>query len=191
MNILVTGGLGVVGSWVVRQLLQAGHRPIIFARHLDTSLVPDIVGKLDIVIGDVLDIASIIRVLKEYRIKIVAHIAGLTGRVAQRNPLMGFSINAGGTVNILEAARIMEVERIVFTSSRWALAPILGDHGYPIYKPVDETYAAYPAAPTTVYAVAKVASELMGNVYSEQYGLDFIALRFAQVFTPGKPCRHR
>jgi len=186
MNILVTGGLGVIGSWVARQLVQEGHRPILFARTLNTSLIPDITGKVDIVVGDILDIPSIIRVLKEYRIKIVAHAAGLMSNVAQLNPMVGFSVNAVGTVNVLEAARIMEVERVVFTSSKHALAPIVGDHGYPTYKPVDETYAAYPAAPTTVYGVAKVASELMGNAYSEQYGFDFVALRFATIFMPGK-----
>jgi UDP-glucose 4-epimerase len=186
MNILVTGGLGVVGSWVSRRLVHEGHRPIIFARHLTTSLIPDIIDKVDIVMGDISDIPSIIRVLKEYRIKTVVHLAALMGRAAQFNPLVGFSINAGGTVNVLEAARIMEVERVVFTSSKLALSPIIGDHSYPTYKPVDETYGAYPAAPTTVYGIAKVASELMGNTYSEQYGFEFVALRFAQVFGPGK-----
>ncbi len=186
MNILVTGGLGAIGSWVTRQLLQEGHRPIVFTLDPNTFRVPDIAGKLDIVIGDVLDIPSIIRVLKEYRIKRVAHLAALSGGAAQINPMVGFSVNAAGTVNVLEAARIMEVERVVFTSSKWALAPCLGDHGYPTYKPLDETCGAYPAIPTTVYAVTKVASELMGNAYSEQYGFEFIALRFAQVVAPGK-----
>ncbi len=186
MNILVTGGLGSAGSWVARQLVQEGHRPIIFTRHLNTSLIPDLTDKLDIVTGDILDIPGILRVLKDYRIKIAVHLAALSNRVAQLNPVVGFNVNAVGTVNVLEAARIMEVDRVVFTSSKWVLPPCLGDHGYPTYRPLDETYAAYPAAPTTVYGAAKVASELMGKVYSELYGFDFIALRFAQVIGPGK-----
>lgn len=186
MNVMITGGLGVIGSWVARQLLQEGHRPLLFDRYHDTSLVADISSNIEICLGDIQDIAAILRVLKKYRIQIIAHVAGLTGRSAQNDPHAGFSVNAVGTVNILEAARIMDVERVVFTSSRWAVSPVAGDHGYPAYKPVDETHHAYPASPTTVYAAAKVASELMGNVYSEQYGLSFIALRFGQIFTPGK-----
>ncbi len=186
MRVLVTGGLGAAGSWIVRQLVHEGHRPVIFARHLNPSLIPDVVSKCDLVVGDVLDLASLIRALKEYGTKIIVHLAALTRGFAQTNPLMGFSVNAGGTVNVLEAARIMEAERVVFTSSKWALSPCTGEHGYPNYKPLAETCQAYPADPTTVYGVAKVSSELMGNAYSELYGFEFIALRFAQVIAPGK-----
>ena len=101
MNILVTGGLGVNGAWVVRQLVEEGHRPIIFENSLDTSLIADIEDKLDIMAGDILDIASVIRVMKDYQIKIVAHLAALMPDAARLDPLTGFRVNALGTARIV------------------------------------------------------------------------------------------
>lgn len=183
MNILVTGGLGINGVWVVRELLHEGHRPIIFENRMDVSLVPDIVDKLDIVAGDILDLASIIRVLKEFKIKRLIHLAGLMPQEAMADPMRGFNVNALGTVNILEAARIMDVERVVFASSKGALGTIRGEYGHPNYKPINEDY---PTGKPTVYCATKVASELMGGVYAQLYGLEFIALRFASIYAPGK-----
>jgi len=190
MNILVTGGLGVNGAWVARQLLDEGHRPIVYENRPDTTLVSDIANKLDIVQGDIMDLASLIRVVKEYKIKLITHLAALMPGAARANPLLGFQINALGTVNILEAARIMEIERVVFTSSKGAYAPIIGEYGYPTYKPIDENYPTYPRGFVTVYGAAKIASELMGINYSDDYGLQFIALRFATIYGVGKSVRH-
>ncbi len=186
MNILVTGGLGLGGSWVSRQLLQKGHSPIIYDNNADTSLIPDIKNEVAMVSGSILDIATIIRVIKQYKIKLIAHLAALMPKNAQSNPLVGFQVNAKGTVSVLEAARIMEVQRVVYTSSKWALSPCVGEHAYPKYLPVDENYPAYPVSPTGVYSAAKVASELMGNAYSDEYYFEFVSLRFASVFGPGK-----
>lgn len=190
MNILVTGGLGVNGAWVTRQLLEEGHRPIVYQRHLDTTLVSDIADKLDIITGDILDLANIIRVLKKYEIKRIIHLAALMPGAARSNPIIGFKTNALGTVNVLEAARIMEIERVVFTSSKGAYAPFAGEYGYPNYKAVDESYPTYPQGPTAVYGASKIDSELMGIVYAEDFGMEFIALRFATIYAPGKSARH-
>ncbi|MBI2958047.1 MAG: NAD-dependent epimerase/dehydratase family protein, partial [Chloroflexi bacterium] len=184
MKVLVTGGLGAHGAWVVRQLVQEGHTPIVFDASGDTSLIPDLAAKVTVVIADIRDVSSIIRVVKEHQIKVIAHLAAMKSPAAQANPRTGFEINAFGTVNILEAARIMEVQRVVYTSSKWAFLPCLGEYGHPTYKKVDETYSTDPAARTSVYAAAKVASEHMGNTYSEQYKFDFVALRFASTFGP-------
>ncbi|MFC1907436.1 NAD-dependent epimerase/dehydratase family protein, partial [Chloroflexota bacterium] len=189
MNILVTGGLGVNGAWITRQLLDEGYRPVIYENRIDTTLVPDIADKLDIVMGDILDIASVIRVLKEYKINCVIHLAALMPGTAQTNQLIGFNVNATGTVNVLEAARIMGIERVVFASSKGVYAPFIGEYGHPTYKPVDEDY---PLGPITmmVYGATKIASEHMGISYSKDYGLEFIALRCGGIYGVGKSARH-
>ena len=64
MNILVTGGLGVNGAWVTRQLLEQGHRPVVFENRLDTMFVADIADKIEVVIGDILDLPAVIRTVK-------------------------------------------------------------------------------------------------------------------------------
>ncbi len=189
MNILVTGGLGVNGAWVTRQLLEQGHRPVVYENRMDTLLVPDIVDKIDIVIGDILDLATVIRTIKEYKIQRICHLAAWMLDTSQANPWLGFQVNAVGTVNILEAARIMDVERVVFTSSIGTFQPITGEHDYPTYKPLNEDYPTKNPT-TTVYGAAKVASELMCFQYNKNYGLDFVVLRFSQIYGVGKKVRH-
>ena len=100
-----------------------------------SSLVRDMADRLNIVLGDISDVTSIIRVLKENKIKRIIHLAALMPEDAEANPVKGFHVNAVGTVNILEAARIMDVERVVFASSKAALATISGEYGYPTYNP--------------------------------------------------------
>ena len=188
MNIMVTGGLGVNGAWVTRQLLEQGHRPIVYENRMDSLLLPDIIDKIDIVIGDIMDLPTLIRTIKEYKIQRICHLAALMPDAAQANPLLGFQVNAMGTLNILEAARIMDVERVVFTSSMSAFSPFIGDYGYPNYMPVNEDYPKYPT--NMVYGATKVASELMCFQYKQNYGLDFVALRFCEVCAIGKKARH-
>jgi UDP-glucose 4-epimerase len=190
MNILVTGGLGVNGAWVIRELFERGHRPVVYESRLDTSLVSDLKDRLDIVTGDILDLPTVIRTIAEYQVTCVVHLAALMPGQARANPMMGFKINAGGTVNLLEACRITGVERMVFASSKAALSPATGEYGYPMYKPIDENFPTCPAGATLVYGTAKVASELMGLSYSEDHGIEFISLRFATIYGPNKSARH-
>jgi UDP-glucose 4-epimerase len=107
---------------------------------------------------------------------------------AQRDPLNGFRVNAFGTVQVLEAARIAGVERVIFTSSRAAYGEIPpGPHSHPTYEPVNEEHACHPVI---VYDVCKVASEGMGLNYQRNFGLQFVALRFGAIYGPGKLARH-
>ena len=191
MNIMVTGGLGVNGAWVTRQLLEQGHTPVVFENRMDATLVPDIIDKIDIVIGDIVDLATVIRAIKEHKVQRICHLAAMLPDAAQTNPMVGFQINALGTLNVLEAARIMEVERVVFISSIGVYAPFTGEYGYPTYKPVNEEYLKYPTSRLHgVYDTAKLASELMCMQYHQNYGLDFVAVRFGRIYGIGKKARH-
>lgn len=188
MNILITGGLGVNGAWVTRGLVERGHEVVVFDNRPDYSLVEDIKNEFKTVRGDVNDLAGLVRAFQEHRIQRVIHMAALMPQSVQGDPLNGFRVNAFGTVQILEAARIAGVERVVFTSSRAAYGEIPpGEFGHPGYRPVDEEH---PVNPYLVYDVCKVASEGMGRNYQNNYGLQFVALRFAAIFGPGKMARH-
>ncbi|MCA1645138.1 MAG: NAD-dependent epimerase/dehydratase family protein [Chloroflexi bacterium] len=188
LNILITGGLGVNGVWVTRKLLARGLRPIIFENRPDLSLVSDIADQFEVVRGDINDVAGLTRVLLDHHVQRVVHMAALMPPDAQRDPLNGFRVNAFGTVQVLEAARIAGVERVVFTSSRAAYGEIPpGPHSHPTYEPVTEDYACHPVI---VYDVCKVASEGMGLNYQRNFGLQFVALRFGAIYGPGKLARH-
>lgn len=188
MNILVTGGLGVNGVWVVRKLLAREHTPVVYDSRLDYSLAADIAGQFEAIQGDILDLARLAGLLRERKIQRLLHLAALMPPDAQRDPLHGFRVNALGTVTVLEAARRAGTERVVFTSSRSAYGEIPpGEHRHPTYKPLPEDH---PCHPRLVYDVTKLASEGMGLNYQRDYGLQFVALRFAAIYGPGKLARH-
>ena len=187
MNILLTGGLGVNGSWVTRKLVERGYRPVVLENRIDTSLVGDeIAGKIELVEADVTDLDALVRIFGKNKIQTVVHMAALIAGI-QTELLQGFEVNATGTVKVLEAASKAGVERVVYTSSRAAYGHIDGPCAHPTYEPITEDH---PRRPFLVYDVCKVASEGMGRNYARMRGLQFIALRFAQIYGPGKLQRH-
>ncbi len=185
--VLVTGGLGVIGAWVTRQLVEQGTKVVTYSRHLDTTLVKDIVGKFDSVIGDILDFAHLTHTIKEYEVERIIHLSVLLPAQAEENPYTGYKINAEGSVNVLEAARLSGVRRVVATSSKAVYAATSGEHAHPTYKPIDEDY---PKAPSTVYGTTKVFMENMCLDYNRIYGLDTIILRFPSPYGIGRQVRH-
>ena len=187
MNILLTGGLGVNGAWVTRKLVERGCRPVVLENRIDTSLVGDgIAGQIELVEADITDLDALLRIFKQYKIQRVVHMAALITGI-QIELLKGFEVNATGTVKVLEAASKAGVERFVYTSSRAAYGHIDGPNAHPTYEPITEDH---PQRPFLVYDVCKVASEGMGRNYARMRGLQFVALRFAQIYGPGKLQRH-
>jgi UDP-glucose 4-epimerase len=187
MKILVTGGLGVNGSWVTRKLVERGYRPVVLENRIDTSLIgKELERQIDIVEGDVTDLGSLTEVFVAHQVQRVVHMAALITGI-QKDLTGGFAVNATGTVNVLEAASRSGVERVIYTSSRSAYGHIDGPNSHPTYVPIKEDH---PQRPYLVYDVCKVAAEGMGRNFARMRGLQFVALRFAQIFGPGKLRRH-
>lgn len=103
-------------------------------------------------------------------------------------PCEAFRVNAFGTVQLLDLACTHGVKRFVFTSSRGVYGELTGDHAHPVYCPVREND---PLRPARVYDVCKVAAEGMGHNYALLHGVEFVALRFATIYGPGKTLRHK
>jgi UDP-glucose 4-epimerase len=103
------------------------------------------------------------------------------------NPPQSIHVNVLGTLNILEAARLTKVQRVVYTSTKGVYGHITGEYGHPTYKPLPEDY---PKNPVRIYESGKLMSEHMGQFYQRTYGLEFVALRFGMTFGPGKMARH-
>lgn len=188
MKVLVTGGLGVNGAWVVRELLQAGHEPVSVDNREDLSLVHDVANEFAHHLGNVLEVDELSALCMRERIDCIAHLAAIVG--ADEDPYLGFSVNAQGTVAVLEAARRAGVRRVVFTSSKAVYGPIRGEYAYPTYQPLPEDHprATFPAM--WVYSASKLLSEEAGRLFGERYGLEFVALRFSTIFGAGKKARH-
>jgi UDP-glucose 4-epimerase len=187
MNVLVTGGLGVNGSWVTTKLVARGLRPVVLENRLDYSLVADDVRRhASFIEGDVTDDAFVRALLREHRIERIIHMAALIVGL-DADPLRAFRVNALATVQLLDAAVAAGVERFVFTSSRAVYGDVTGDAAHPTYRPIDEEH---PVNPVNIYDVCKVAGEGLGGSYARAAGLSFVALRFAQIYGPGKLQRH-
>lgn len=187
MKVLITGGMGVIGAEASRRFVKEGYRPVIFARHRDNNLISDIVDKVDIELGDVTDLPRLMDVIKRNEISHIVHAAAFVGAVSQANPALSINVNVNGTVNVLEAARLFDVKRVVYTSAKGVYGPILGEHGAPRYKPIPEDM---PKNPKRIYDAAKLMSEHLCVYYSDNMGVDAVVLRFATTYGPGKTARH-
>src|SRR6266567_2155387 len=188
MQILITGALGVNGASLLRNLCDRQIHPIVFENRIDLSLVRDLVGRFELVHGDINDLASLVRVLQTHRIERLVHMAALMPPAAEADPFKGFTVNGLGTVSVLEAACLTGVERVVFTSSMSYYGGVTEpEHLHPIYKPVPEDHQPNPRS---VYDITKLASEVMGLNYAHTYGIQFVSLRFANIYGPGKLARH-
>ena len=115
MRVLITGGMGVIGAEASRKFVREGHRPVLYSRHRDESLISDIVDKVDIELGSILDRARLAEVMTSRGVTHVVHTAAYISALSAKHPAESVEINVMGTVNVLEAARAANVERVVCT----------------------------------------------------------------------------
>jgi UDP-glucose 4-epimerase len=187
MRVLVTGGIGVNGAWVTRKLLERGHEPIVLDNRPDFSLLPDLEGAFDLVLGDVRNLDQIEGVLRTKKIERIAHLAAFFSPDMEQLPFAQFSVSAMGTVTMLEAAARAGIDRFVYTSSRGYYGSTPTDVGAPGYLPISEDFRPDP---NNIYNTVKLTCEAMGRQYHRVCGIQFIALRFAGIYGPGKTTRH-
>jgi UDP-glucose 4-epimerase len=187
MKVLITGGMGVIGAETSRKFVKEGHRPVIFARHRDDSLIGDIADKVDVELGDVLDMPRILQAIKQHQVTHIVHAAAFVGAVSAANPALSIQVNVLGLVNILEAARALDVKRVVFTSAKGVYGPVTGEYGSPTCTPMSEDL---PAKPKRIYDSAKFMGENVCAYYNDNMGIETVSLRFASTYGPGKTARH-
>jgi CDP-glucose 4,6-dehydratase len=177
---LVTGASGLVGSWVVRRLLELEADVVCLIRDWtpESDLVrADLIGQTNLVRGDVLDQALLERVLGEYEVDTVIHLAAQTiVGVANRNPTSTFESNIGGTWRLLEACRRSPlVRQIVLASSDKA-------YGEQETLPYTETTALAGRHP---YDVSKSCADLIAQSYAATYGTPVVITRCGNFFGGG------
>lgn len=176
----VTGGSGLVGGWLVEKLLQQGADVIVLLRDwVPQSRLLSFTNleKATIVRGDLSDTRYLERILAEYEVQTVIHLAAQTiVPIANNNPLSTFESNIAGTWNLLEACRhVKSVSSIVVASSDKAYgdAPVL---------PYEETMplrAVYP------YDVSKACADMISLSYAESFDLPVAITRCGNFFGGG------
>ena len=187
MKVLITGGMGVIGAETSRKFVSEGHKPVVYARHRDDRLVGDIADGIDFEAGDILDMPRLLDVIKRHRVTHIVHAAAFVGAVSAQNPALSIQVNVMGTVNVLEAARLFDIQRLVYTSAKGVYGPITGEYGPPHYRPIPEDM---PKNPQRIYDSAKLMSEQAVLYYAANHGVDAAVLRFATTYGPGKTARH-
>lgn len=175
MKVLVTGGGGFIGSHLVEALLEAGHA----VRVLDNfstgkrENLKAFAGRLEIVEGDIRDARSASAAAQGR--EAVCHLAALPSVPRSfRDPFASFSVNAGGTVKVLEAARLSGVRRFVYSSSSSVYGDAEGETKSEDMEP----------RPLSPYAASKLSGESMCRLYRRIHGTETVCLRYFNVFGP-------
>ena len=178
-KILITGGLGFIGSNLVRKLLEHGNIITVV-----DSLIPeyggnlrnlhDIQDKITVSLSDVRDVAAISNLITGH--DYLFNLAGQTSHLdSMHDPITDLDINAKAQLSILEACRKYNPDiRIVFASTRQI-------YGKPNYLPVDEKH---PRHPVDVNGINKIAGEQYHILYQEVYGIASSVLRLTNTYGP-------
>lgn len=156
MNILLTGGLGFIGSHTATVLAQENHQVTLLDNLCNCQIgvlgsLEKILGKRpDFINGDVRDYSLVREVLTNYHIDIVIHFAGLKAvGDSVREPINYYSNNVAGTINLVQAMQDCGLEKLIFSSSATV-------YGEPLYLPCDEDH---PTGPTNPYGRTKLQCE--------------------------------
>lgn len=184
MAVLVTGAGGYIGGHIARTLLEGGEQVVGFdvAPPPSYSVVYPLMGRFPFVLGSVLDLALLLNVIKQHKVDRVLHLAAIMGGARDR-PVETVRVNVEGTVNLLEAGRLIGLRRVVCTSSFSAA----GAAGKDQSRLIPETEYSLPMTDgVPPYPATKLMCEEMTYVYRHEYGVDAAIIRPARVYGPGR-----
>ena len=183
MRILVTGGAGFIGSHLVEKLLAAGHAVVIlddFNDFYDPQIKHANIGGFakDVSIShvDIRDGTAVRNLFHREKVDAIAHLAARAGvRPSIQLPQLYYDTNVSGTLHLLEAARVTEVERFIFASSSSV---------YGASKTVPFSEDEHLKQTLSPYGATKVAAEFVCSTYSHLYQMRVVALRYFTVYGP-------
>ena len=172
--ILVTGGLGFVGSHTVASLLRAGHDVV--ATRYRSGRMPSFLADKKFVIEnvDVTGPHAVIEVARKHKIDSIVHL--VVTPLGQLSPAEDYRLNMSGLINVLEAGRIAGVKRISIASS----SSIYGGVASGPYRE-DMPLRVYGAHPTEAF---KKSFEVLGRHYGDRTGIEVVCLRIGNVWGP-------
>jgi UDP-glucose 4-epimerase len=174
-NVLITGGLGFVGSSLAEDLVEKGYQVVLVSRS-DRKLqnIASIVNKVKLEYGDVTDFNWLGETVLKHKPEVIFHLAGqLTSYESFEKPLYDVDVNSKSTIVLLEAVRKLKTPcRFILGSTFWVVGRSKG-------VPINEET---PCHPLNIYAANRLASEHYCKIYNEVYDMDSLVMRLANTF---------
>jgi threonine 3-dehydrogenase len=171
---LITGGTGYIGAELAHILAARGEEVVLFDIIINRYRIEDIESKVKIVRGDVGNFSEVINVVKDNNITEIYHMGSMLTYMSELNPWASFQSKVVGSYNVLEAARLFGVEKMMFTST-------VGTFGLQRDEVCTDISIQRPI---TVYGCGKLYIEGLGRFYSNKFGLDFRSIRYAHMIGP-------
>jgi nucleoside-diphosphate-sugar epimerase len=172
-NILVTGACGQIGSELVAHLSKTLGKERIIST--DIQKPPhSIKGQSSFMYLNVLDIHMVAKVIVEHDIDTIFHMAAILSATGEKDPKLAYDVNLQGLMNILEVARLKEVEKVITPSTIAVFGPD---------APKENTPNEVSLNPTTMYGITKAAGEKLLQYYHFKYGLDTRSLRYPGIIS--------
>ena len=175
-NVLITGGLGLVGSALTRKLVELGNNVTIFTRSQKNLLnIEKIVDSVNIIVADIRDSDAISEAIKEK--DFIFHLAGQGSHIDSMNdPYLDLDTNCKATLYILEACKKYNLNvKIVYAGTVREAGPIKGLSAREDQK----------ESPTSIFDIHKLTSEKYMQIYYAAYGINTTTLRLTNVYGEG------
>ena len=174
MKVLVTGGAGFIGSHVVDRLIQEGH-DVVVVDNLSTGKKKNIHRDAHFYKADIVN-SRIEKIFKKEKPDLISHHAAqMDVRRSVADPIFDAQVNVLGLLNVLENAVRYGTKKVIFASSGGAV------YGEQQAFPAPETHPLHPVSP---YGISKLAGEHYLYYYQQVAGLNYVALRYANVYGP-------
>jgi len=174
MKVLVTGGAGFIGSHVCDAFLERGHE-VLALDNLSSGRKENLDPRVRLAQLDI-RAPEAAQFIERERPGVVCHLAAqMDVRRSVEDPRFDAEANILGMLNVLEASRKAGVKKVIFSSTGGAI------YGEQDTFPATE---AHPTRPVSPYGVSKAAGELYLGYFRAQYGMDYVALRYANVYGP-------
>jgi UDP-glucose 4-epimerase len=183
LTILITGGTGFIGAYVARRLVRDGQRVVTLdnlpSNVIHGVLAPEELDRISFVTGDVSSLRDVGHVIRDNGVRRVVHLPSLLHPASNQNPPLAIQVNVRGQATILEAARLFELEKVVWASS----AVVFGSRDSHAERMLPNDA---PHHPVHVYGATKSFDEFLTNHYVGEWGVDALGLRFTIVYGPGR-----